>query len=69
VRAAVAPLLLNNQAMPPLRLAQRASDLLRELNLLLCGATEDELQHILAAMAATQALATARLREERGHRR
>jgi hypothetical protein len=54
-------------AVPPLRLAQRASDLLRELNLLLCGATEDELQHILAAMAATQALATARLREERGH--
>lgn len=54
-------------SMPPLRLAQRASDLLRELNLLLCGATEDELQHILAAMAATQALATARLREERGH--
>lgn len=66
---AVAPQLLKYHLMPPLRLAQRASDLLRELNLLLCGATEDELQHILAAMAATQALATARLREERGHRR
>ena len=51
--------------MPPLRLAQRVSDLLRELNLLVCGADEDELQHILAAMACTQALATARLREER----
>jgi hypothetical protein len=47
-------------------LAQRASDLLRELNLLVCGADQDELQHILAAVAATQALATARLREERG---
>lgn len=46
-------------------LAQRASDLLRELNLLVCGADEEELQHILVAMASSQALATARLREER----
>jgi hypothetical protein len=46
-------------------LAQRASDLLRELNLLVCGADHAELEHILAAIAATQALATARLREER----
>lgn len=50
-------------------LAQRASDLLRELNLLVCGADEQELQHILMAMAASQALATARLREERSHTR
>jgi hypothetical protein len=49
-------------------LAQRASDLLRELNLLVCGADEDELQHILATVAATQALAIARLREERGYK-
>ncbi len=48
-------------------LAQRVSDLLRELNLLVCGADEEELQHILLGMAASQALATARLREERGH--
>jgi hypothetical protein len=41
--------------------------LLRELNLLTCGADEEELQHILVAMAASQALATARLREERQH--
>lgn len=46
-------------------LAQRVSDLLRELNLLVCGADEEELQHILVAMASSQALATARLREER----
>ena len=50
-------------------LAQRASDLLRELNLLVCGADEQELQHILMAMAASQALATARLREERSQTR
>jgi hypothetical protein len=62
---AVAPLLLSDRAVPPLRLAQRVSDLLRELNLLVCGADEEELQHILAAMACSQALATARLREER----
>ena len=57
--------LLHRRTVPPHRLAQRVSDLLRELNLLVCGADEDELQHILAAMASTQALATARLREER----
>jgi hypothetical protein len=51
--------------VPSPALAQRASDLLRELNLLVCGADQDELQHILAAVAATQALTTARLREER----
>ncbi|HEY7510042.1 MAG TPA: hypothetical protein VIG50_07290 [Vicinamibacteria bacterium] len=51
--------------MRPSVLDQRASDLLRELNLLLCGADEAELQHILAALTATQALAIARLREER----
>ena len=60
--------LLEWYAMPPLRLAQRASELLRELNLLVCGADEEELQHILAAMASTQALAIARLREERRKR-
>lgn len=54
-------------AVPSPVLAQRASDLLRELNLLVCGADHDELEHILAAVAATQALATARLREERSH--
>ena len=53
------------QGVPSPVLAQRASDLLRELNLLVCGADHDELQHILAAVVATQALATARLREER----
>jgi hypothetical protein len=46
-------------------LVQRASDLLRELNLLVCGAEEEELQYILVAVAGTQALATARVREER----
>ena len=51
--------------MRPSTLAQRASDLLRELNLLMCGADQAELQHILAALTATEALATARLREER----
>ena len=59
--------LLERRLVSPL-LVQRASDLLREMNLLVCGADEDELQHILAAMAATQALTTARLREERRHR-
>jgi hypothetical protein len=53
----------------PSVLDQRASDLLRELNLLLCGADEAELQHIIAALTATQALAVARLREERRARR
>ena len=51
--------------MRPSVLSQRASDLLRELNLLICGGDEAELQHILAALTASQALATARLREER----
>lgn len=51
--------------MRPSSLAQRASDLLRELNLLICGADQPELQHILAALTATEALAVARLREER----
>jgi hypothetical protein len=51
--------------MRPSTLAQRASDLLRELNLLICGADQAELQHILAALTATEALAAARLREER----
>jgi hypothetical protein len=51
--------------VPPLRLAQRASDLLRELNLLLCGADAAELEHIISALTATQALAIARLDEER----
>ena len=51
--------------MRPSSLAQRASDLLRELNLLVCGADETELKHILAALTASEALATARLREER----
>jgi hypothetical protein len=46
-------------------LAQRVADLLRELNLLICAADHEELQHILAAITATEALATARLREER----
>jgi hypothetical protein len=64
----VARPLLERRLVPDPLLVQRASDLLREMNLLVCGADEDELQHILAAMAATQALTTARLREERRHR-
>ena len=51
--------------MRPSTLAQRASDLLRELNLLICGADQAELQHILASLTASEALVTARLREER----
>ena len=46
-------------------LEQRVNDLLRELNLLIYGADERELQTGLAALTATEALATARLREER----
>jgi hypothetical protein len=65
--AAMARPLLVRRVVPSPVLAQRASDLLRELNLLVCGADEEELQHIVAAMAASQALATARLREERRH--
>lgn len=67
-RGTVARPLLERRLVPGPLLVQRASDLLREMNLLVCGADEDELQHILAAMAATQALTTARLREERRHR-
>ena len=52
----------------PLRVAQRATDLLRELNLLLWAANAEELEHIIAALASTQALATARLMEERNAR-
>jgi hypothetical protein len=63
---ALAPALLRCASVPSPLLAQRVSDLLRELNLLVCGADHEELQHILAAVAATEALATARLREERG---
>ena len=51
--------------MRPSVLEQRASDLLRELNLLIYGADERELKHVLAALTATEALVTARLREER----
>ena len=61
----MAPALLFWRAVRPSLLSQRAADLLRELNLLICGADESELQHILAALTASQALATARLREER----
>ena len=41
---------------------------MRELNLLLWAANADELEHIIAALASTQALATARLTEERNVR-
>lgn len=51
--------------MRPSVLSQRATELLRELNLLICGGDEAELQHILATLTASEALATARLREER----
>jgi hypothetical protein len=64
-RAAVARPLLGCRVVPAPLLVQRASDLLRELTLLVCAADAEELQDIVAAMAATQALATARLREER----
>ena len=61
----MASALLAAAAMRPSALTQRATELLRELNLLICGADQTELQHILAALTATEALAAARLREER----
>ena len=57
--------LLKGFGVRPSVLEQRVNDLLRELNLLIYGADERELQNVLAALTATGALATARLREER----
>jgi hypothetical protein len=51
--------------MPPERLQNRVLKLVRELNLLVCGASLEDLKHIIADLAATQGFATARLREER----
>ena len=51
--------------MPPERLQSRVLCLVRELNLLVCGASLEDLKHIIADLAATQGFATARLREER----